>query len=234
MLMVHETLPVSGRSWKKVFPSTSDFYFVWFPGCNSYWGGGVCKVCRILCEISDIRLNVLNFQWAQEIPLESFQQVESWIMSSWLTCFKWVPLLYFSVTHRIVTAENSSCPSPDMQKWHCESISTQENHCYYSFYSSNFIYQLDMFWHMLYFAVGQRWHLNAEGSCPCFCFPCDTDSNLWCWGVKVVTFYVKSQIPWVVRTSFDAFSFSFQPLMVHLRMCSLSLYLHRASESPGR
>lgn len=40
-----------------------------------------------------------------------------------------------------------------------------------------------MFWHMLYFAVGQRWHLNAEDSCPCFCFPCDTDSNLCDTGV---------------------------------------------------
>lgn len=59
----------------------------------------------------------------------------------------------------------------------------------YSFYSSHFIYQLGMFWHMLYFAFGQRWHLNAEDSCPCFCFPCTltpTSVTLGCEGGDIL------------------------------------------------
>lgn len=87
-------LSLSQEGVERRFSHLPVIFLVWFPGCNSYWGGGVCKVCRILCEISDIRLNVINFQWAQEIPLENLQQVESWIMNSWLTCFKWV-LLFF-------------------------------------------------------------------------------------------------------------------------------------------
>lgn len=143
----------------------------------------------------------------------------------------------FSITHRVVTAENSSCQSPDMQKQHCESISSHENH-YYSFSVFILFTRLVPFGTCCIFAVGQRCRLNAEDSWPCFCLVKFSMWHclqpLWHWGVKVVTFYVKCWIPWAVRASFDAFSFFLQLLMVHLRMCSLSLYLHRASESPGR
>lgn len=199
--MVHETFPGSGRSWKKISPSSSDFFLFDFQVATlieegeSVKGVGFCVKYLILDRMCSVSSEQRGSYW------QICNRLKAGLGAPGLPALN--GFFYFSVTHGVVTAENSSCLSPDMQKQHCESTSNQEKH-FYSFYSINFIYQLGMFWHMLYFDVGQRWHLNAEDSCFCLVkFPMwHWLHRLWPWGVKVVPLYVKCSIPWAVRARF--------------------------------
>lgn len=88
--MVHETSPGPGRTCKKLFPSIRYFLSDFQAGILT--GEGDSVKCAGFC----VKYLLLDWMWwAKGILLESLQQVEGWIRSFWLTCFKWILLLFY-------------------------------------------------------------------------------------------------------------------------------------------